>query len=221
MRIRVEGGQIVSVTDVSSGQPVSAPGGLEYQTVQGLFGWIGERLDRNPEFVELAFDPETGYPSAASFNYIIQMYDEEEAFVIEELEQIDIYGALQLELDAARARWENTGLESYGFRFNWQCFCLDEYVAPVTVSVVNGDVQSVIRIEDGEPVAEHLFDGFVTVEALFERLQDAIDGRSASIRVEFDPENGLPTEAFIDIDFRMADEEIGWNASDVQGVSPG
>lgn len=218
VRVRVEGGQIVSTVDAATGDPVVAPGGLEYQTVSNLFGWISQRLAKNPEFAALTFDAETGYPISARFNPILQLTDDEEAFFIDELTALDIHSDLQLELDAARALWESTATSNYTYNFNWQCFCIEDFVARVTVTVQDGQVMSVIRVEDGQPVDEQFKDSFVTVDELFDRLQDAIDQNAASIRAEFDPGNGLPTEVFIDYQAIIADEEMGWNADDVTPV---
>ncbi len=213
VRIRVEGGQIVSTTDPVTGDPVQAPGGLEYQTVMNLFGWIFDQIDRNPDFAALEFDAETGYPKAAEFNPIIQAADEEQAFFIEELTPLNIHGDVQADLDAARANWAALGVTSYTYEFNWQCFCLQEFVEPVRITVTGGEVTGVVRVENDEPVAAERLDDYETVDALFDRVQDAIDKGAASIRAEFDSENGLPNEVFIDFQSLLADEELGWNAS--------
>lgn len=218
IRVRVEGGQIVSTVNSLTGEAVVAPGGLEYQTVVDLFGWISLRLARNPEFAALEFDTETGYPISANFNPIIQLIDEEEAFFIEELTPLNIHGELQSTLDDARERWDALTLTSYTYRFNWQCFCLDDFTAQVTVTVQDEEVTSVVRVKDGQPVNEQFRDDFVTVDALFDRLQAAIDQGAASIRAEFDSESGLPTEVFIDFQAIMADEELGWNAGAVASL---
>ncbi len=214
-RVRVEGGQIVSTVDARTGEPVTALGGLEYQTVPELFQWIREQLNRNPDSVQLEFDRETGYPIEASFDPIRLAVDDEIAFFIDEFEVVDTHVELQSELDAARARWDASAPANYSYRFNWLCFCLDEYTAQMTVTAQNGIVTSVIRVEDGEPVSAEFEDSFDTVDELFDRVQKAIDQGAASIRAEFDPVSGLPTEVFIDENYQIADEELGWNAGEV------
>ncbi len=216
VRIRVEGGQIVSVADAVSDEPVVAPGGLEYETVTSLFGWISQRLAQEPEFAELEFDAETGYPIKARFNPVLELVDDEEAFFIEELEVVNVHLDLQAELDAARALWDSTAPLDYTYHFNWQCFCLDEFTAQMIVAVERGEVKSVVRVEDGQPVDEQFRDDFVTVDALFDRIQEAIDQGAASIRGEFDSTNGVPSEVFIDYQVIIADEEMGWLAGQVQ-----
>ena len=211
VRITVEAGQVTSVVDVATGQVRTG----NYNTVQGMFGWISQRLDRNPEYVSLEFNPETGFPTKAQFDYIVNMYDDEEAFFAEGLTRLNIHTAVQEELDAATAKWNDIGLIDYTFEFNWSCFCMDEFTARVLVSVTNGKVSSVTRLEDGEPVGAAIKDLFVPVSGLFARLQRAIDPGAASIQVDFDPVTGIPVSAFIDDSTMIADEEIGWSASDL------
>ena len=209
--ITVEAGQVASVVDAETGQTRSG----DYYTVQGLFGWIDQRLDRNPEYAALEFDPVTGHPTKAQFDYIVNMYDDEESFFIENLKPLNVYTELQEELDTAKARWDDSGLTDYTFDFNWSCFCMDEFTARVKVTVVDGNVSSVNRLEDGQPVGVAIKDLFVTIPGLFARLQRAIDSGAASIQVEFDPMSGIPISAFIDDSTMIADEEIGWSASNL------
>lgn len=215
VRIEVRSGQIVSIVDAGTGLPVEEYLGREYRTVPELFSWISERLDRNPDFADLQFGPETGHPLKARFDPIINLYDDEEAFFIQELSPLDVHVELKKELEAARAIWTAQGLTGYSYHFNWSCFCLQEFVAQVTITVRNGLVTNVIRVEDGRPVSDQFIDQFVTVEALFDRLDDAVSAGAASISAVFDPETGVPTSVFIDYNFQIADEEMGWNASDV------
>lgn len=218
VRITVEGGEITSITDAESGEPVEPVGGLEYRVVRDLFSWISEQLDRNPDFADLEFDPETGYPSKAQFDPIRLAIDEEIAFFIEELKPLNVHTELQEKLNAAKSLWNRAALTDYSFRFNWVCFCVPDFVAPVTVTVSDGEVTSVVRVEDGEPVDEQFRNEFVTVDGLINRIQEAINEGAASIAAEFDPETGLPTSAFIDRSLMIADEEIGWNAGELMSL---
>lgn len=120
----------------------------------------------------------------------------------------------QTELDAARALWESVDGSEYSFEFNWVCFCLREWVAPVRLTVSGGEVVSAVFVESGEPVTDaSQFDFYETIGGLFDQIQDAIDRAAESIRVEYHPTEGYPISSFIDYDARIADEERGFNAS--------
>ncbi len=215
IRIEVRGGQVFSATSVETGQPVD-DSNVTIMTIPELFNWISEKLNRDPEFAELEFDTDNGHPTKVSINPIINLFDDEEAFFVEDLEPIDVHAELQIQLDDARELWGTTAFSkgvNHSYTFNWQCFCVQEYVETMRIFVVDGKVDRVIRVESGQPVSEQFRDSFETVEGLFNRLQDAIDRRANSIRAEFDEGTGLPTEVFIDYEAILADEELGWNAS--------
>ena len=215
IRIEVRGGQVFSATSVETGLPVTDTN-VVTMTVPELFNWISERLARGPEFAELEFDAETGHPVKARFDPIINLFDDEEAFFVEDLQEIDVHvRPFRKSLNVARALWDSTAFanSNYSYVFNWQCFCVQEYVETMRVFVVNGRVDRIIRVESGQPVSEQFEDSFETVDGLFDRLEDAIDRKANSIRAKFDEGTGLPTEVFIDYEAMIADEELGWNAS--------
>ena len=54
---------------------------------------------------------------------------------------------------------------------------------------------------------------YVTVEALFDLLEDAESEEAYSVDVEYDPLLGYPTDLFIDYSENTADEELGYRAS--------
>jgi hypothetical protein len=122
----------------------------------------------------------------------------------------------QAVLDEVLALWAATSASEYTFEFNWVCFCIREWVSPVSLSVSGGEVVSAMFVESGEPVTDaNQLASYVTIEGLFQLLQDAIDQSAESIQVEFHPTDGYPVSAFIDYDARMADEERGFSAANL------
>ena len=110
----------------------------------------------------------------------------------------------------AGSRWECSGISNYTYRAAWQCFCSQEYVAEVDVSVLNDQVA-------GTEFVETSFTGevpdpqrFGTVTDLFMFIEEAPEQGAVSVNVEFHPEFGYPTEVFVDYDDRIADEEQGF-----------
>ena len=118
----------------------------------------------------------------------------------------------QAELDASQAIWMEQGLDEYGFRFKRDCFCFGEYVREVILRVEDGKVISATDTETHLGFDVNLF---LSVEEIFAELQRAIDYPANAISAEFDPESGYPTNVYIDLDIRIADEEVGYTASDV------
>ena len=104
-------------------------------------------------------------------------------------------------------RWQRSGITDYDYTGAWSCFCPQEYLAEVAVTVRGGVVTSVEFAGEEFTVAPPLPERFVPVEELFALLQDAVTRNAARIEVSYDERYGYPTELFIDYDERMADEE--------------
>lgn len=116
------------------------------------------------------------------------------------------------ELEAARARWRELGLESYSLRQHVLCFCPPEATGPFVVSVEGGAVAGVV-FAPGGPEGEPSPDVLVrTVDDLFAAIDDALAGDVARLDVEYDRETGVPTRVWVDESEQIADEEIGWES---------
>lgn len=116
------------------------------------------------------------------------------------------------DLDAARERWEASGLDAYEMTLRRVCFCpAPDYTGPFAVAVRGGEVASVTL--DGAAVDDERGE---TVDDLFDLIEDAYTRKAQSVTVEFDPELGYPTNVAIDYSLQMADEEIGYMVSDLR-----
>lgn len=129
---------------------------------------------------------------------------------------VDDADGMQADLLRAQSRWERNGIQHYTYQGAIQCFCPQEYVAPVNITVVGGGVDAVAFSGDGFTGDVPEPDRFSTIDGLFAILQDAIDEQAVSIRADFHPQLGYPIEAFIDYVANIADEEVGFTASDVE-----
>ncbi len=119
----------------------------------------------------------------------------------------------QAELDKHRALWEANRSNDYSFELTPICFCPQDLLDPVTISVVNGVVVSVTYVESGKAPEHDGFGRYVTIDDLFDTIQEAIDRKASRITVSYDPAIGYPTDARLDYDARMADEEYMFTAS--------
>ena len=119
------------------------------------------------------------------------------------------------ELNERWDRWQAVEPAAYDYEFQWVCFCVDEVTQPVRVAVGESIVQSVTVIETGEPVDPDVLATYRTINELFLLLERAYEDGADQVRVEYDAELGYPVDAFIDYDFGVADEELGFSASNV------
>ena len=118
----------------------------------------------------------------------------------------------QAALDENRAKWAAIAWQDYRLRIDVSEFIPDE-VSRGIVTVEGGMVTDVEL-----PLTEGEFFGFrfnypLSVEGLFDRLQNALDQDPAQFRVSYHPDFGFPVEAFIDYDERIADEENGFRVT--------
>lgn len=124
------------------------------------------------------------------------------------------HAAEQAKLVAARRLWRAQAVTDYTYVFSRSCFCVTEYREPATITVRGGAIVSAKSLADGS--ARDLA-WYYTVDGLFDLIQTAIDEDAATLRVEYDRTRGYVTSAYIDIDERMADEELSFQA---RGLTP-
>lgn len=113
--------------------------------------------------------------------------------------------------DAAR-RWAATGATSYRFTLVRSCYCLDEWIGPFDVMVVDG-VASVTRlgVAVDPAIAAELP---LTAELLFAHLRAHLD--DADYRASFDTATGFPLSFWSDPIPEAADDELGLDTSTLQ-----
>ncbi|UCD24069.1 MAG: hypothetical protein JSW51_13740 [Gemmatimonadota bacterium] len=127
------------------------------------------------------------------------------------------HGPEQSELNANFAKWQSANVGDYEFRFQRLCFCA--FIEPVTIEVRAGQIASVVHADSGTVVdTTQLSWYFLTVDGLFEAVQDAIDREAHSLTVEYHVQLGYPTSIDIDYSLNVADEEVSFRASEVEGL---
>lgn len=108
---------------------------------------------------------------------------------------------------------EETG-SSYSFLYLRSCECLEASAGPFRIVVSNGDVVSATNSE-GVAVPGEVLAELPTIEAIFDRIDEAYERPADSIEVEFDPAMGYPAEVNIDYSTAIADEEFTVFVSEV------
>ena len=124
----------------------------------------------------------------------------------------------QTELDLNRKLWESKAIARYQFEYRWNCFCTQDYVALVDISVQEGAIVDIsfVEAEFGTIKGDPDISRYYTISGLFDIIQEAIDTEAFDIDVKYDAELGYPTEVHIDYDVRIADEEMGFMAANLQ-----
>ena len=117
---------------------------------------------------------------------------------------------IQSELDQNRKKWASAVVSNYQFNFRWKCFCSEEFVEPVNISVRENRIVDVAFVADDVPFTMIGLWRYQTVDKLFDLLQEGIDKNAHSISADYHSELGYPVRASIDYEEYTVDEEKGF-----------
>ena len=109
-------------------------------------------------------------------------------------------------LNQNRALWKEAHLSTYTYIYQVMCFCPPE--EDILVKVLYDNVVDASYSPSNNPVMPERLDDLMTVEELFQVIQKAIDDEVAQLEVTYNAKLGYPERIYIDIDERMADEEV-------------
>ncbi len=121
---------------------------------------------------------------------------------------VDPYGG---QIDHERV-WNAGSNGNYSYVVNRICFCV--VGGRLQIEVVDYEIQSIVRITDGEVVPESQFDQVHTIEQMFDLIDEAKNQGAYKVLVEYADE-GYP--AIIDIDWieKAIDDELRYEVSSV------
>jgi len=110
-----------------------------------------------------------------------------------------------------RAKWSAQRLDTYTFDFYRSCGeCLPEWVVPVRITVMNGEVTSVIQIATGDTVPSPAFR--LTIDSLFAQVAKTLERDPYRLTITYDRRLGYPLTVSVDYDRQMVDDEGGFSA---------
>jgi len=113
------------------------------------------------------------------------------------------------DLRDAVERWNDAGVDDYAFTFHYSCYC-DRY-GDFQIVVEDDTVASAERIiEDGEEVDPWQQIPAMTIDEMFDRIDDALDQDPEDADVRLDDDLGYPIRVRFDFEENIADEEWGF-----------
>ena len=113
----------------------------------------------------------------------------------------------EVELDRHLTLWQQARFGDYSYEYNVLCECSDNFGQPVKVTVTNGEIESVVYAESGDPPVVVGSPRYHTINRLFDVIQDAIDNEADQLTVSYDSEFGYPTNVEIDYLINAIDDE--------------
>lgn len=76
--ITVENNVVKEVVDATTSAPVKVPS--DWKTIDGLFSFLQEAIDRNADSITATYDPAWHFPADVSIDYIKNAADDEKGF---------------------------------------------------------------------------------------------------------------------------------------------
>ena len=118
------------------------------------------------------------------------------------------------DLEDARRTWRRQAIQNYSFTVHQDCFCPEDVRGPFRVRVASGVIVSVTDPVTGAPRGASAFVP-LTVEALFDRVQQAIDDGMDELDVRYDSTLGYPVVIEINLSQQAVDAGIVIRVSDL------
>lgn len=125
----------------------------------------------------------------------------------------------QSKLDDARARWEIEKPGAYQYKWSRSCECTSDVFREKLVTVSGDMITGAMFTDDNTAVPTTAWTTILTVPALFDEIQDAIDQDAHTIRVTYDGALGYPSRVSIDYSVNVADEEFGSHIDNLTGLT--
>ena len=132
-------------------------------------------------------------------------------------------GKVPADFTANQEKWQSISNEpgaSISYTTQQNSFSLPDFVRPMNITESNGQITSATYADTGEPVPDNVRQSLKTVDERFEQLKDAYENGADRVDVTYDSQFGFPTSAFIDRDFRIADEEFGFTITNLGVAIP-
>ena len=103
----------------------------------------------------------------------------------------------------------------YVYNFRASCYCIDEWVREVNMTVNNDSVISLLFTDDGEPPQILQISDWHTINSLFD-LSKTIIEEAAKFKLEYDKTYGNLTLISVDWDSQAIDDETIFYINNVQ-----
>ena len=120
---------------------------------------------------------------------------------------------VQNELDDGRELWNATAPSHY--RYVQDEWAFADSVGPVRIEVLDGEIVSAVIVETEKPAPESRA---LTIEDLFDMVQDEIDHEPDDLEVEYDDELGFPSSVDVDPIENAMDDEHGFSAEEFEDL---
>ena len=117
-------------------------------------------------------------------------------------------------LEKARAQWQQSGFDSYEITQRRNCFCMLGG-QPVRLLVFRDSLVSGTNLADSTALSAEQLSWYKSIDQLLEFLGTIDPAKVARFEASYDSTFGFPVRFWIDYNTQIADEEIGYECSDL------
>ena len=128
-------------------------------------------------------------------------------------------GDLQDALNENRARWDAAAIADYSMRSQRRCFFCGVTFVPVRITVRGDTIDTVTEPDSNTPVSEPVIGTFLTIDELFDLIQEAITESASVIAIRYDETFGYPTDIDIDFSRSFRNDEALFEISEFQDLT--
>jgi len=122
-------------------------------------------------------------------------------------------------LGAAHQRWTGQKLQGYSVTTRTLCFCPTEMTDAIRLTVAAGQITDAVYVDSQQAVAPVYRQNLLTIDGLFDKIQNALDRNAEQLDVTYDPVMGYPTSIAIDYRKQTSDDEISYTVKDLVPAS--
>lgn len=119
-------------------------------------------------------------------------------------------------LESARSRWKEQGLQDYTYDLRWDCFCGAPAGRWIRVYVVRDAVVEATYIDNGEDVELRYVRDLPTIPDLFDRVADILEDEPDDFDVIYHRDDGHPILLLVDMIENAVDDEYSFQSRNLQ-----
>lgn len=115
-------------------------------------------------------------------------------------------------LNQAREQWRDEGYFSYEFVLDRDCFCTFGN-QPAILVVQSGIILSITAVDEDEPLEAEDEEYYLSIEGLFDFIEEAIVQGAAGLDVRYDQTTGHPVSIYVNYIRGTSLDDVRYNVS--------
>lgn len=124
----------------------------------------------------------------------------------------------KLGLSRNQQKWQNADISHYRLTLTFGCPCPASMYGPFVIEVENDQAVS-IQTQRGSPLDPYIrrdVEYLVTINLIFSKLENDLNGEADEVTVTYDPTYGFPAQFYNDPDKNAIDDELTLTISDFE-----